>query len=36
MEKRYYEPKDVGAERILKQYLDEARSRKKQRKENSQ
>ena len=34
VEKRYYEPKDVGAERILKQYLDEARSRKQQRKEN--
>lgn len=32
VDKRYYEPKDIGAERILKQYLDEARSRQEQRK----
>ena len=35
VEKRYYEPKDVGAERILKQHLDEARSRKQQRRSES-
>lgn len=34
VDKRYYEPKDVGAERILKQHLDEARARKQHRKEN--
>ncbi|MBL4697548.1 MAG: replication-associated recombination protein A [Phycisphaerales bacterium] len=28
VDKRYYEPKDIGAERILKQHLDEARARK--------
>jgi putative ATPase len=31
VEKRYYEPKDIGAEKILKQHLDEARARKQQR-----
>jgi putative ATPase len=30
--KRYYEPKDVGAEKILKQHLDEARAMKELRK----
>lgn len=30
VEKRYYEPKDVGAERILKQFLDQARAHKQQ------
>jgi len=29
--KRYYEPKDIGAERILKQHLDQARAHKQQR-----
>jgi len=33
VEKRYYEPKGIGAERILKQHLDEARARKQQRQE---
>ncbi len=28
VDKRYYEPKDIGAERILKQHLGEARARK--------
>tara|TARA_R110002096_G_scaffold173781_4_gene348335 strand:- start:27648 stop:29051 length:1404 start_codon:yes stop_codon:yes gene_type:complete len=28
VDKRYYEPKDIGAEKILKQYLDQARLRK--------
>jgi putative ATPase len=28
VEKRYYEPKDIGAEQILKQHLDEARAKK--------
>ena len=28
VEKRYYEPKDVGAEKILRVYLDEARAKK--------
>ncbi len=31
VEKRYYEPKDVGAERVLGQYLEEARARQSQR-----
>ncbi len=31
IEKRYYEPKDIGAEQILKHHLDEARARKQQR-----
>ncbi len=31
VEKRYYEPKDVGAERVLKAYLDEARAKKSRR-----
>ncbi|MGV6814387.1 MAG: replication-associated recombination protein A [Phycisphaerales bacterium] len=31
VEKRYYEPKDIGSEKILKQFLDEARLRKQQR-----
>lgn len=31
--KHYYEPKDIGAERILKQHLDAARARKQQRKD---
>ncbi|MBL4591807.1 MAG: hypothetical protein JKY96_07595, partial [Phycisphaerales bacterium] len=30
--KRYYEPKDVGAERVLREYLDLARARKMQKK----
>lgn len=30
VEKRYYEPKDIGAERILKQFLDQARAHKQQ------
>ncbi len=34
VEKRYYEPKDIGAERILKQHLDEARARKLLRRED--
>ena len=32
--KHYYEPKDIGAERILKQHLDAARARKQQRKDH--
>jgi len=32
VEKRYYEPKDVGAEKILRVYLDEARAMKQQKK----
>ena len=31
VDKRYYEPKDIGAERILKQHLDEARAKKQKR-----
>ena len=31
VEKRYYEPKDIGAEKILKQHLDQARRHKDQR-----
>ena len=34
VDKRYYEPKDIGAERVLKGYLDEARARQEERKEN--
>tara|TARA_R110000868_G_scaffold241497_1_gene496056 strand:- start:29650 stop:31032 length:1383 start_codon:yes stop_codon:yes gene_type:complete len=30
VDKRYYEPKDIGAEKILKQYLDQARAKKEQ------
>ena len=30
VDKRYYEPKDIGAEKILKQFLDHARVQKKQ------
>ncbi len=33
VEKRYYEPKDIGAEQILKHHLDEARARKQMRQE---
>ena len=36
VDKRYYEPKDIGAERILKQHLDEARARKQQRQDTPQ
>ena len=32
IDKHYYHPKDIGAERILKQHLDQARARKQQRK----
>jgi len=36
VEKRYYEPKAIGAEKILKQHLEEARARKQHRKDPSQ
>jgi len=36
VEKRYYEPKDIGAEKILRQHLDEARARKQQRQDTTQ
>ncbi len=35
VDKRYYEPKDIGAERVLKQYLDDARAKKQHREKNS-
>ena len=35
VEKRYYEPKDIGAEKIIKQHLDQARARKEQRSNNA-
>ncbi len=35
VDKRYYEPKDIGAEKILKQYLDEARTKKRQHNEQA-
>ncbi|MBO6513443.1 MAG: replication-associated recombination protein A [Phycisphaerales bacterium] len=36
VEKRYYEPKDIGAERVLKQSLDEARAKRAQRRARPQ
>ncbi|MAO24716.1 MAG: hypothetical protein CMJ35_09065 [Phycisphaerae bacterium] len=32
VDKRYYEPKDIGSEKVLRAFLDEARKKKSQRK----